>query len=110
MKKIFLLIFTFALVSSKLTSSSSIIYGVNTTIDENNLEFTLDYNGKGKDILLLYLRYEGSLFLNYSCGMKGYVNKTYSNAGEDLVLMTHNSKKSTCRFKYTPEKGKSIRS
>ena len=106
MKKILLLIFTFALVSSKLTSSSSIIYGVNTTIDENNLEFTLDYNGKGKDILLLYLSYEGSLFVKYRCGMEGYKNQTYSNAGEDLVLMTHYDKKSTCKFIYTPEKGK----
>ena len=105
MKKILLIIFTFALVSSKLTSSSSIIYGVNTTIDENNMEFTLNYNGRGKDILLLYLSYEGSLFVNYSCGTKGYKNQTYSNAGEDLILMTHYDKKSTCRFKYNPEKG-----
>ena len=106
MKKIILLIFTFALVSSKLTSSSKIIYGVNPTIDENNIEFTLDYNSQGKDILLLYLSYEGSLFVNYSCGMQGYANKTYSKAGEDLVLMTHYDKKSTCRFKYAPVKGK----
>ena len=52
MIKICLFVFIFTLASSKIIPSVKL--GVNTTFDKNNNEFTFQYSGPGKDIILFY--------------------------------------------------------
>ena len=101
--KLILLFILFSLLSSKIIPSIEL--GVNTTLDMDNTVFNFEYNGPGKDLILMYIKH-GSCFITYTmrCGLFDFHFGMFG-AEEKLELIPQESKISKCKLNFTLTEG-----
>lgn len=103
MTKIFFLFFIFSLISSKETTSIKL--GVQTEFDSNsNNLFKYEYKGPGKDLIVIYLYFEGGAYTyDIDCLSEG---TSRSGSGyEDIFMHAQIGKSGTCSLKFEEGKG-----
>lgn len=93
-----LLLFIITLSSSK--KIPTIELGVNTTFDSISNELEFIYNGPGKDIILIYVKFEGEYYdYEFDCT---YSHSTGEGTSSEIVLYSNNQvgKTGSCNIKF----------